>query len=170
MGIISLRPTWLQVALVTASVGLARRRASATTWPTSAPVPTMSPTRSPRAQGAATSWWCAQTSSAPRSTRALEQDDATLDVVRYPDLGDARFVDWRDYEERNEAASPARVARRLVARADGAHVWVVWNGSYRTFDGQCEALIGNLSVLIGVATPDQEYEGAFETSHLVRFG
>jgi mannosyltransferase len=106
----------------------------------------------------------------PALTRALDQDEATLDVVRYPDLGDARFVDWRDYEERSEAASPARVARRLVARADGAHVWVVWNGSYRTFDGQCESLIDNHRARIGVATPDREYEGAFETSHVIRFG
>ena len=46
---------------------------------------------------------------------------------------------------------------------------MVWNGSYRTFEDQCEALVTNLSVLVGVATPDEEYEGAFETAHVVRF-
>ncbi len=105
----------------------------------------------------------------PALTRVLDQRGSGIEVVRYPDLGDARFVDWRDYEDRNQAASPERIARQIAVRADDAAIWVVWNGSYRTFEDQCEALVTNLSVLVGVATPDEEYEGAFETAHVVRF-
>jgi uncharacterized membrane protein len=169
MGIINLRPTWLQVSLVTTAVGLALAGLGHNvTDPRTRADDVADQITEGAARGDVVVVCPDQLG--PALTRALEQEGATLDVVRYPDLGDARFVDWRDYEERSEAASPARVARRLVARADGAHVWVVWNGSYRTFDGQCESLIENLSVLIGVATQDQEHEGAFETSHVIRLG
>jgi hypothetical protein len=105
----------------------------------------------------------------PSLTRVLDQDHSRLDVVRYPDLGDARVVDWRDYQERNDAADPGATARRLVDRADGHPIWVVWQGSYRTLVGQCEALIVDLTALRGGPDPTIEYSGAFETQQLVRF-
>lgn len=69
---------------------------------------------------------------------------ATLDVVRYPDLGDPRFVDWRDYAERNDAADPADVAAAVRDRAGGATTWLVWTGGYRTLEGDCERLAAAL--------------------------
>lgn len=169
MGIISLRPTWLQVALVATSIGLAlaglghnvrdqRTRADDVA------------ARILADAGRDDVVIVCPDQLGPALTRVVDQRGSDLDVVRYPDLGDARRVDWRDYEERSEAASPAEVAGRVLDRADGAPVWVVWNGTYRTFEGQCEALIAHLGGRRGPASINREFVGAFETSGLVRFG
>lgn len=80
----------------------------------------------------------------PATERAL---DDQLEVLAYPTLGDARFVDWVDYAERNAAADPSAVAAEVVERAAGNQVWVVSSPDYRTFEGQCEALLGAISSL-----------------------
>ena len=102
--------------------------------------------------------------------RALAEEGADVPVLPYPDLdGDPRFVRWRDYEERNDAADPAGIAGLLDSRAQGA-IWLVWNGSYRTFEGDCEALINTLGTFRGatVAGPVPT-ERAFEHGDLIRF-
>jgi mannosyltransferase len=69
-----------------------------------------------------------------------------LDEVVYPTLGSPLRVDWVDYAKRNAAAHPDAVAKQIVARAGNDHrIFLVWQGAYRTFEGQCEALLDALS-------------------------
>ncbi len=73
----------------------------------------------------------------PSGTRHLREDVITL---AYPTLGPTDRVDWADYEERNAAADPEAIAQEVLARADDHTIWLAWAGTYRTFEGQCEAL------------------------------
>ena len=84
----------------------------------------------------------------PAVRRALDQEGlGSTAVLAYPALGDGRFVDWYDYAERNDAADPAAVAAEIVARAGpSARIWTVVNGTYRTFEGDCEALVAAIAV------------------------
>jgi mannosyltransferase len=82
----------------------------------------------------------------PATEHQLSDED--VEVVAYPTLGDARFVDWEDYGERNAAADPNAIAAEVDERAGpDAAVWLVLSGDYRTFEGQCEALAASLSSL-----------------------
>jgi hypothetical protein len=67
----------------------------------------------------------------------------------YPTGGSPARVDWVDYEERNRRADPVAYARDLTARADGGAVWLVSSFGYRTFEGQCQALVAALTALRG---------------------
>ncbi|HET7719222.1 MAG TPA: glycosyltransferase family 39 protein, partial [Acidimicrobiales bacterium] len=104
--------------------------------------------------------------------RALADTDAGLEVLPYPMLdSDPRFVDWRDYAERNDAVDPAAVARDASSRGTGA-LWLVHNFDYRTFEGDCEQVVATLTELRGQPevvrqAPD---ERAFEPGDLLRFG
>ena len=86
----------------------------------------------------------------PAGSRAVTAD---VQQVVYPTFGDARFVDWVDYKDRNEAADPSDFAEELVARAgpDRA-IYVVWNGAYKTFEDDCEDLVS----AVGAVRPGQE--------------
>ena len=110
----------------------------------------------------------------PAMRRALDQEGAArLPVLVYPTLGDGRLVDWYDYEARNDAADPATVAAAIDGEvADGARVWVAWNGAYRTFDGDCEALLNALAGLRGgfAVVAEDGGEAFFEHAGLVVFG
>jgi hypothetical protein len=104
--------------------------------------------------------------------RALGQTDADLDVMPYPMLdSDPRFVDWRDYAERNDAVDPAAVARDASSRVSGS-LWLVENFDYRTYEGDCEQVVTTLTELRGppevVRNPPDER--AFEPGDLLRFG
>ncbi|CAB5063515.1 unannotated protein [freshwater metagenome] len=69
------------------------------------------------------------------------------DVIPYPTGGDPRFVDWVDYADRNSAASPAQFLQEVAERIpDSATVYVVESPTYRTFEGQCEALLAALAL------------------------
>jgi hypothetical protein len=86
----------------------------------------------------------------PAGTRAITAD---VEELSYPTLGDPRFVDWVDYKERNDHYDPALVALDVLERAGpGRGVFVVWSGTYRTFEGDCESLVNT----IGGARPGQE--------------
>src|SRR3546814_18475665 len=50
----------------------------------------------------------------PSLDRALSGSVVESSIVPYPTAGDPRFVDWRDYEERHDAA---RSAERRVGKA-----------------------------------------------------
>ena len=71
------------------------------------------------------------------------------DLVVYPSLGSASRVDWVDYEQRQDAADPAATAAALDARAGGRPVFVLAAQDYRTYEGDCEALLGALSAQRG---------------------
>ena len=68
-------------------------------------------------------------------------------MIPYPTGGDPRFVDWVDYADRNSAASPAQFLQEVSERIpDSATVYVVESPTYRTFEGQCEALLAALAL------------------------
>ncbi len=85
----------------------------------------------------------------------------------YPTGGSPERVDWVDYEERNSSADPTAYGRAVSDRAGGSAVWLVSNTTYRTYEGQCEALAETLTVLRGdplqLVEPDAFY---FEKAQL----
>jgi hypothetical protein len=83
----------------------------------------------------------------PAVRRALDHAGlAAMPVLAYPTLGDGRFVDWYDYVERNDAADPGAVAAEILTRTEPTgRVWAVTNGSYRSFEGDCEALLAAIA-------------------------
>ncbi len=88
------------------------------------------------------------------------------EVVPYPAAGDPRFIDWVDYGARNAASDPTRFVADLGDRVPPtATIYVVSNTTYRTFEGRCEALIGELSagrnaVQVESSAPDDHEEPA----------
>jgi uncharacterized membrane protein len=64
---------------------------------------------------------------------------SSTDQVVYPTLGRPERVDWVDYAQRNEKASPAAFADRVLSRSRGT-IWLVSAGEHRTFGHQCEDL------------------------------
>jgi mannosyltransferase len=104
----------------------------------------------------------------PSGSRLMPSD---VTLVTYPDGGDAKFVDWVDYKQRNEAADPIAFAARVLAEAGPDHaIYLVWNGAYRTFENQCEALIASLGTVRPaevLAADDGEH--FFEHAGLYRF-
>ncbi len=91
-------------------------------------------------------------------------------IVRYPDLGDPRFVDWVDYAERLEAVSVPEVAERILAAAGTNDLWFVWAGAYRVAGPQCDELSARLAAARPGTSPDIDADGVryFEPSSLLR--
>ncbi len=61
-------------------------------------------------------------------------------ALSYPRLDDAGRVDWVDYADRQGGAEPAAVADRLIERAAGAPIRLVWQDGYRTIESGCSTL------------------------------
>lgn len=78
----------------------------------------------------------------PAGSRAVTAD---VHQIAYPTGGDPGLVDWVDYAERNDAADPVAFAQKVLAETppDQA-IFVVWNGEYKTFEGDCEALVNTI--------------------------
>ena len=70
----------------------------------------------------------------------------------YPTLARPTFVDWVDYATRNAAANPAQFAQRILDRAAGHQIWVIWAPQYQTFTGQCEAMINAIAKTRGAGS------------------
>jgi uncharacterized membrane protein len=107
----------------------------------------------------------------PAVHRLLPRD---LAQVTYPLLASPDLVDWRDYAERNAAADPAAAADKVLAQARASkakNVWLVTNGSYKTLEGQCEALGAELGARLGNAENLVSEDNAkfFEYASLFRF-
>jgi hypothetical protein len=99
---------------------------------------------------------------------------ASISQVVYPTFGSPDRVDWRDYAERNAKADPKAFATEVVSRASAtqAHsVWLVESGSYETFEGQCEALVGELGAQLGggQVVVSENGDRFFEHAGLARF-
>ena len=105
----------------------------------------------------------------PSLQRALAKEHVAPELVAYPAEGDPRFVDWRDYEERNDAVDPDEWVADLLARIGDRPLWLVWNGGYRTFIGDCEALAVLFEAARGVVA-EEHFGDAFESANLSRFG
>lgn len=81
----------------------------------------------------------------PAAQREMRSD---LRHVAYPTLKSPELVDWVDYESRNAGSDPAALAKQVSALAGPEHsIYVVWAGSYKTFEGKCEAFMHELSQL-----------------------
>ena len=95
--------------------------------------------------------------------------DRGVEQVVYPSFGDPRRIDWVDYAARQEAASPREFAQQLSARAPDGPLFVLAATEYRTFIGQCEALLRSLSALRG--QPDALFGEVGSTGQILyRFG
>ena len=79
----------------------------------------------------------------PAFSRSMRTD---LDRVVYPTMAAPDRVDWVDYGSRNAAANPQAFADELLARAGPHQIFLAWFPSYKTFEGQCEALVDALAV------------------------
>jgi len=93
-----------------------------------------------------------------------------LDLVSFPDLRPAGRVDWTDYQARNENTTGAAVARKVLARSDGAEIWVVMSGGYLVpSEARCQSLVDAIASFRGdgeeMVQPGTEYEG----EQLLRF-
>jgi hypothetical protein len=166
-GIVALRPRWLQQALVAAALVLALAALGHNVRDQRTRADDVAAAILRKA-GAHDLVVVCPDQLGPSLTRVLDQHGSDLDVVRYPDLGDPHVVDWRDYEERSDAADPQRFVDRVLRRAGANPVWVVWSGSYRTFDGQCEAVVNYLAAARGQSPTSKPFLGAFETQQLIR--
>ena len=94
----------------------------------------------------------------PSTTRYLRDD---LRAVSFPDLADARFVDWTDYADRQRSGDPVAFAQQLVDRAGDGTVWLAWAGGYRGLERTCEAVVGQLSAMRApqeVVADDESFE------------
>ena len=67
-------------------------------------------------------------------------------VIPYPGGGDPDFIDWVDYGDRNRTATPQAFLDQIASRLPAdATIYLVASTEYRTFEGQCEQLIGLLA-------------------------
>lgn len=86
----------------------------------------------------------------PAGSRAVTAD---VEEIAYPTFGDPSLVDWVNYKKRNDAQDPVAFAQHVLAEAGpNRGIFVMWSGSYKTFEGDCEALVN----AIGAARPGQE--------------
>jgi hypothetical protein len=86
----------------------------------------------------------------PAGSRAVTAD---VEEIAYPTFGDPSLVDWVNYKKRNDAQDPVAFAQHVLAEAGpNRGIFVMWSGSYKTFEGDCEALVNS----IGAARPGQE--------------
>lgn len=95
-----------------------------------------------------------------------------LEASRYPDGGDSSFVDWVDYQQRNDAVDPTVFATEVLARAGqggGRDVYLVWNGEYRTFEGDCEQVAAVLGASADGIELVQTDSTVFEHASLIRY-
>ena len=69
--------------------------------------------------------------------------------LSYPTLGDPSLVDWRDYKNRNAAEDPVAIANTAIERGRAHAVWLVDSSGYKTYEGQCEAVEGQLNAKLG---------------------
>jgi hypothetical protein len=93
-----------------------------------------------------------------------------LDQMVYPSLAGPERVDWVDYRERFEAASPEAVAEEVAGRAGPSSVWLVTSGGYNVSE-HCAAFTAALSARRGAGeVVVAENPDVFEPALLLRFG
>ena len=89
--------------------------------------------------------------------------------VSYPALTAPQRVDWVDYAQRNEAASPDRLGRELSERTTG-RIFLVTAPHYLTFGTQCQQLGLTLAALRGAGTRlQQQYTRFYESESVTQY-
>ncbi|NNN22138.1 MAG: hypothetical protein HKL80_09090, partial [Acidimicrobiales bacterium] len=67
---------------------------------------------------------------------------ANVMQVVFPTFGSPKFVDWVDYQKRNESANIVTFVNRIEAMASNHNVFYVWEEGYLTFGVDCETMAG----------------------------
>lgn len=80
----------------------------------------------------------------PSTLRGLRDDVVAFGV---PALTRPDRIDWVDYADRNAQADPTTLAAQLIEAAGDGSLWLVHNGSYRTFETLCDPLLAELGRL-----------------------
>ncbi len=94
---------------------------------------------------------------------------AGLDELTYPAATSPEFVDWVDYEERNDTAHPGHFARSMLERAGDRPIWLVTSPGYRTLAMNCERMADLLGRLRTRRTIVFEKSRYFEGASLIRY-
>jgi hypothetical protein len=96
---------------------------------------------------------------------------SSLRQVTYPRFASPARVDWVDYAKRNAAADPAAFAAEALRRAGAGGIWLVSSGSYRTLEGQCEAVAAAFGAARagGAALVAENSDDFFEHASLLHF-
>jgi hypothetical protein len=81
----------------------------------------------------------------PAVERLFPVRDSRPRQLTYPAFTGPRFVDWRDYQERLDAADPGEFAAEALARAQDGTIWLVTGPGYPNHHGACEALSDRLA-------------------------
>jgi mannosyltransferase len=102
----------------------------------------------------------------PATVRSLRRD---VRAGSYPQLTSPRLVDWRNYGERNRSIDVTVAARSIIERAGEAAIFLVWQGGYRTLEGQCEGLYTELSAVRSATQELSARRGVFEPMQLTVF-
>jgi uncharacterized membrane protein len=91
-------------------------------------------------------------------------------VLRLPDLGDPRFVDWVDYQAQWDAVDPVATAERVLAETGDGALWLDWNDGYRVSGPLCGEIAAQLIARRPGSRPVVEADSAryFEFSSLIR--
>jgi hypothetical protein len=93
-----------------------------------------------------------------------------LEQLAYPDLSSPELVDWVDYEQRHDAASPAAVAEEVMERAGSRTIWVVASPDYEGVEGHCETFLAELGARRpGTAVVAEDGDRFYEHASLTVF-
>lgn len=95
---------------------------------------------------------------------------AGFDQLTFPAGDSPQFVDWVDYEAKVQSVDPVAFAQDVHERADGATVWLVWSGGYRTLGASCETIGDQLRRLRPGGTAVVTSKDAFEHAWLFQYG
>lgn len=110
----------------------------------------------------------------PSTLRGIDRAGRDADEVRavgVPSLARPDRIDWRDYEARNASADAVAVAKAIHDLVDG-RIWLVVRPGYRTYEGLCEGVAGELGRLRGdgvTVVPDRG-DDVFEPAALLVHG
>jgi hypothetical protein len=85
----------------------------------------------------------------PAMSRELK---APVTQLTFPRATGPEFVDWVNYQARNEASRTLPFAQMLDQRAANHRVWLVWSPGYRTYGTKCSVLQDRLKTLRGNMT------------------
>ena len=80
----------------------------------------------------------------PSASRLLRTVPGLVQLT-FPDGGSPDRVNWVDYVDRIQAASPQRFANRVLNLAGSHTIWFVYAYGYNHVEGKCEAITAALS-------------------------
>lgn len=102
----------------------------------------------------------------PSTNRVLAEG---FDERVYPSMASPELVDWVDYDDRLDAASPSAFAEQVDRDAGDRRVFLVTSSSYTTHTDQCPAIQDALAGL-RPAEVLSEPSDAYEPSSVIVFG